>query len=53
MRHAARLLRSTGLPVARMVEASGCTGPFHFSSAFRRRHGVPPRACRAAGRVTS
>ncbi|WP_374227112.1 helix-turn-helix domain-containing protein [Streptomyces sp. AC558_RSS880] len=51
--HAARLLWSTVLPVARVAEASGCAGPFHFSSAFRRRYGVPPRDYRAAGRVTS
>ncbi|WP_388928330.1 hypothetical protein [Streptomyces sp. NPDC005774] len=36
-----------------MAEASGCAGPFHFSRAFRRRCGVPPRDYRAAERVTS
>ncbi|CAL9341463.1 hypothetical protein SUDANB176_00279 [Streptomyces sp. enrichment culture] len=45
-RHAAR-------PAARVAEASGFAGPFHFSRALRRRYGVPPRGYRAADRVTS
>lgn len=53
LRYAARLLRSTALPVARATEASGFAGPFHFSRAFRSRHGVPPRDYLAAGRVIS
>ncbi|MFC9854019.1 hypothetical protein [Streptomyces prasinus] len=36
LRHAARLLRSTALPVARVAEASGCAGPFRFRHVFRR-----------------
>lgn len=53
LRHAARLLRSTALPVARVTEASGSAGPFRFSHAFRRRYGVPARDYRVAERVTS
>jgi AraC family transcriptional regulator, arabinose operon regulatory protein len=46
LRHAARLLEATALPVARVAAASGFASPFHFSRLFRRRYGVPPGAYR-------
>ncbi|MEU3254206.1 helix-turn-helix domain-containing protein [Streptomyces sp. NPDC006997] len=49
LRHAARLLESTGLSVERVAAASGFVSPFHFSRVFRERYGVPPGAYRAAG----
>lgn len=42
LRHAARLLEATDLPVERVAGASGFAGPSHFSRAFRERYGVPP-----------
>ncbi|MFB4292002.1 helix-turn-helix domain-containing protein [Nonomuraea sp. ATR24] len=47
LRHAAMLLEATDLDVGRVAAASGFVSPFHFSRAFRREHGVPPRAYRA------
>ncbi|MGP3967606.1 helix-turn-helix domain-containing protein [Streptomyces sp. 6N223] len=46
LRHAARLLEATPLPVSRVAAASGFASPFHFSRLFRRRYGVPPGAYR-------
>lgn len=42
LRHAARLLEATELPVERVATASGFGSPFHFSRVFRQRYGVPP-----------
>ncbi len=42
LRHAARLLESTGLTAERVAAASGFASAFHFSRAFRERYGVPP-----------
>ncbi len=42
LRHAARLLEATELPVERVAAASGFGSPFHFSRAFRQRYGAPP-----------
>ncbi|KOV97100.1 AraC family transcriptional regulator [Streptomyces sp. NRRL B-1140] len=47
LRHAARLLESTDLPVERVATASGFVSPFHFNRAFRERYGAPPGAYRA------
>lgn len=46
LRHAARLLESTDLPVERVAAASGFVSPFHFNRAFRERYGEPPGAYR-------
>ncbi|PTH83973.1 AraC family transcriptional regulator [Streptomyces sp. A244] len=46
LRHAARLLESTDLPVERVAAASGFASPFHFNRAFRERYGAPPGAYR-------
>ncbi|MFF3846770.1 helix-turn-helix domain-containing protein [Streptomyces sp. NPDC002328] len=46
LRHAARLLESTGLSVERVATAAGFASPFHFSRLFRARHGMPPGAYR-------
>lgn len=46
LRHAARLLESTDLPVERVAAASGFVSPFHFNRAFRGRYGAPPGAYR-------
>lgn len=46
LRHAARLLESTDLPVERVAAASGFVSPFHFNRAFRERYGAPPGAYR-------
>lgn len=46
LRHAARLLEATALPVERVAAASGFASPFHFSRLFRERYGVPPGAYR-------
>ncbi|MFG3437280.1 helix-turn-helix domain-containing protein [Nonomuraea sp. NPDC047897] len=43
LRHAARLLEMTGLDVGQVAVASGFASPFHFSRAFRREYGLPPR----------
>ncbi|MDX3457025.1 helix-turn-helix domain-containing protein [Streptomyces sp. ME02-8801-2C] len=47
LRHAARLLEATDLPVERVAVASGFASPFHFNRVFRERHGTPPGAYRA------
>ncbi len=47
LRHAARLLEATDLPVERVALASGFASPFHFNRVFRERHGTPPGAYRA------
>ncbi|WP_114257015.1 helix-turn-helix domain-containing protein [Streptomyces sp. Go-475] len=46
LRHAARLLESTDLPVERVAAASGFASPFHFNRVFRERYGIPPGAYR-------
>lgn len=46
LRHAVRLLESTGLPVERVAAASGFASAFHFSRVFRARYGTPPGAYR-------
>jgi AraC family transcriptional regulator of arabinose operon len=46
LRHAARLLESTGLPVERVAAASGFASPFHFNRVFHERYGIPPGAYR-------
>ncbi|MET8676390.1 helix-turn-helix domain-containing protein [Streptomyces sp. NPDC004647] len=46
LRHAARLLEVTDLPVDRVAAASGFASPFHFSRVFRDRFGAPPGAYR-------
>ncbi|MEV0238365.1 helix-turn-helix domain-containing protein [Streptomyces sp. NPDC050674] len=46
LRHAARLLENTDLPVERVGAASGFVSPFHFNRAFRARYGTPPGAYR-------
>lgn len=51
LRHAARLLGSTGLTVGRVAAASGFPSPFHFNRVFRERYGVPPGAYRAGERL--
>ncbi|RBM04760.1 helix-turn-helix domain-containing protein [Streptomyces sp. PT12] len=48
LRHAARLLEATELPVARVAAASGFASAFHFSRVFKERYGVPPGAYRRA-----
>ncbi|MEU6683385.1 helix-turn-helix domain-containing protein [Streptomyces sp. NPDC046832] len=47
LRHAARLLEGTDLPVERVAAASGFASPFHFNRVFRARYGEPPGAYRA------
>jgi AraC family transcriptional regulator of arabinose operon len=49
LRHAARLLEGTDLPVERVAAASGFASPFHFNRVFRERYGMPPGAYRASG----
>ncbi|MFJ8533658.1 helix-turn-helix domain-containing protein [Streptomyces sp. NPDC093591] len=49
LRHAARLLESTGLSVERVAAASGFASPFHFNRVFRERYGLPPGAYRTRG----
>jgi AraC family transcriptional regulator of arabinose operon len=46
LRHAARLLEATALPVERVAATSGFASPFHFSRLFRERYGMPPGAYR-------
>lgn len=48
LRHAARLLEATDLPVERVAAASGFASPFHFNRVFRERYGTPPGAYRNA-----
>ncbi|TYB47191.1 helix-turn-helix transcriptional regulator [Nonomuraea sp. PA05] len=47
VRHAAGLLEVTDLDVGQVAAASGFVSPFHFSRAFRREYGLPPRDYRA------
>ncbi|MFF4193269.1 helix-turn-helix domain-containing protein [Nonomuraea sp. NPDC001831] len=47
VRHAASLLEVTDLDVGQVAAASGFVSPFHFSRAFRREYGLPPRDYRA------
>ncbi|MFE6171575.1 helix-turn-helix domain-containing protein [Streptomyces sp. NPDC056464] len=49
LRHAARLLESTGLSVERVAAASGFVSPYHFNRVFRERYGRPPGAYRTGG----
>lgn len=49
LRHAARLLEATDLPVERVAQASGFVSPFHFHRVFRERFGMPPGAYRSGG----
>ncbi|TXS43170.1 helix-turn-helix domain-containing protein [Streptomyces sp. uw30] len=49
LRHAARLLESTGLSVERVAAASGFASPPHFNRVFRERYGRPPGAYRSGG----
>lgn len=46
LRHAARLLEATDLPVERVARACGFVSAFHFSRVFRARYGSPPGAYR-------
>lgn len=50
LRHAARLLERTDLPVASIAAASGFVSAFHFSRVFRARFGVPPKDYRTGTR---
>lgn len=50
LRHAARLLEGTDLPVRSVATASGFVSAFHFSRSFRERFGVPPKDYRAGAR---
>ncbi|MEV0231700.1 AraC family transcriptional regulator [Nonomuraea sp. NPDC050786] len=47
VRHAASLLEVTDLDVGQVAAASGFVSPFHFSRAFKREYGLPPRDYRA------
>ncbi|WP_206184979.1 helix-turn-helix domain-containing protein [Thermoactinospora rubra] len=47
IRHAAGLLEVTDLDVGQVAAASGFVSPFHFSRAFKREYGLPPRDYRA------
>ena len=47
--HAARLLVTTGVPVAEICFASGFGSVARFQSAFRRAWGITPTQYRAAG----
>ncbi|MFC4009417.1 helix-turn-helix domain-containing protein [Nonomuraea purpurea] len=47
VRHAAGLLEVTDLDVGQVAAASGFVSPFHFSRAFSREYGLPPRDYRA------
>ncbi|MFJ8630564.1 helix-turn-helix domain-containing protein [Streptomyces sp. NPDC093568] len=49
LRHAARLLETTGLSAERVAAASGFASPYHFNRVFRERYGRPPGAYRAGG----
>ncbi|GHH00590.1 hypothetical protein GCM10018780_28580 [Streptomyces lanatus] len=49
LRHAARLLETTGLSVERVAAASGFASAPHFNRAFRERYGTPPGAYRTDG----
>lgn len=47
LQHACRLLQDTELTVGQVAHASGFVSQFHFSRAFRARHGMPPTTFRA------
>ncbi|MGI5289174.1 helix-turn-helix domain-containing protein [Nonomuraea polychroma] len=47
VRHAAGLLEVTDLDVGQVAAASGFVSPFHFSRAFKREYGLPPRDYRS------
>ncbi|WP_218136358.1 helix-turn-helix domain-containing protein [Nonomuraea jiangxiensis] len=53
VRHAAGLLEVTDLDIGQVAAASGFVSPFHFSRAFRREYGLPPRDYRARLRAHS
>ncbi|MGW4960019.1 helix-turn-helix domain-containing protein [Nonomuraea sp. NPDC004186] len=53
VRHAASLLEVTDLDVGQVAAASGFVSPFHFSRAFSREYGLPPRDYRARRRPPS
>lgn len=46
LKEAAKLMDLTPAPVAEIARQVGFQSPFHFSSTFRRRYGVSPRAYR-------
>lgn len=52
VRHAASLLEITDMNVGQVAAACGFVSPFHFSRAFGREYGVPPREYRARVRAT-
>ncbi|WP_217370385.1 AraC family transcriptional regulator [Nonomuraea antri] len=43
VRHAAGLLEVTDMDIAHVAAASGFVSPFHFSRAFKKHYGLPPR----------
>ncbi|MCP2354910.1 AraC family transcriptional regulator of arabinose operon [Nonomuraea thailandensis] len=47
VRHAASLLEVTDMDVGQVAAASGFVSPFHFSRAFKKEYGLPPRDYRA------
>ncbi|MFB4271759.1 helix-turn-helix domain-containing protein [Nonomuraea sp. GTA35] len=47
VRHAASLLEVTDMDIGQVAAASGFVSPFHFSRAFRKEYGLPPRDYRA------
>ncbi|QCI67275.1 helix-turn-helix transcriptional regulator [Phreatobacter stygius] len=49
--HASRLLRDTNTKIIEVALSSGYTDPAHFSRAFRRISGVPPRQFREQSRL--
>jgi AraC family transcriptional regulator len=49
MRHAARMLRHTGHPVAQVAVACGYQSPGQFAASFRRHYGTSPTSFRAGG----
>ncbi len=53
VRHAASLLEVTDMDVGQVAAASGFVSPFHFSRAFKREYGLPPRDYRARLRAES
>ncbi|MEV0618673.1 helix-turn-helix domain-containing protein [Nonomuraea sp. NPDC050404] len=53
VRHAAGLLEVTDLDIGQVAAVSGFVSPFHFSRAFRREYGLPPRDYRARLRPAS
>ncbi|MEQ4719194.1 AraC family transcriptional regulator [Nonomuraea sp. B19D2] len=53
VRHAASLLEVTDLDVGQVAAACGFVSPFHFSRAFKREYGLPPRDYRARLRPQS